>query len=430
MAELWASLREFLVIIAESDWLHQFGLILGITLVCWMPAKLLCRRWPLLGPGYPLYRRLTRRSVRASLWPLLSIVVGLVTLKILVRLWPQIFGESEGVISILGLLLGLRILEALTRPLDPGREDHRGLRRTLLVLLFSVVALDQLDLLNALVSFLERPIFSGANSSVTSLSILAAMGALMLMGGLASMAQHQLGHRVLPRLGVDYTLAEALATVARYFLVIAGGFWALDLLGFDLSTIGFAVGALGVGIGMGLQGIVNNFVSGLILMFERSIKRGDVLTVEGTDGKVQRIGLRASVIRSRDGEDLIMPNSIFTDNTITNYSFGDDLKLVDVAVGVSYDSDPNEIRDLLLEVAAKQDTVLERPAPLVRFRDFGASSIDFELRAWIRDPWGVPAARSDLLFAIWYALKDRGIEIPFPQHDLHLRSGELPVRMI
>jgi potassium efflux system protein len=124
-----------------------------------------------------------------------------------------------------------------------------------------------------------------------------------------------------------------------------------------------------------------------------------------------------------------MPNSIFTDNTITNYSFGDDLKLVDVHVGVSYNADPNEVRELLLEVAAADRMVIDQPAPVVRFREFGSSSLDFELRVWIRDPWAVPAVRSDLLFEIWYALKARGIEIPFPQRDLHVRSGELSVRL-
>jgi len=289
--------------------------------------------------------------------------------------------------------------------------------------------LQQLGWLGAVTEFLQRPVLTTGSTTITSLSVLTAFGALFLMVALSNLAQRHLGQRVLPRFGVDFTLAEALAAVVRYLLVMLGVFWALDLIGFNLSTIAIGLGALGVGIGMGLQGMVNNFVSGLILMFEGSIKRGDVLTVAGTDGRVKRIGLRASVIRSREGEDLIMPNSTFTDNTITNYSFGDDLKLVDVHVGVSYDADPNEVRDILLEVAAAEKMTIEHPAPLVRFREFGASSLDFELRVWIRDPWAVPAVRSDLLFGIWYALKARGIEIPFPQRDLHVRSGELKVRL-
>lgn len=360
---------------------------------------------------------------------LLSIAIALPAIATLQALWPEIFGGEVRIVSILGFLLGLRILDALTRPLDPGRKDRRGLRRTLLMLLFATVLLDQLEVLDAVIEFLQRPIFSSAENTLTTLSVLTAIGALVAMLGLASFAHRYLGHRVLPQLGVEFTLAEALGTVARYVMVVLGAFWALDLLGFDLSTIGFALGALGVGVGMGLQGIVNNFVSGLILMFERSIKRGDVITVDGTDCRVQRIGLRASVVRSRAGEDLIMPNSMFTDNTITNYSFGDDLKLVNVAVGVSYAADPNEVRDLLLDIASRQEGVIEEPAPLVRFIQYGASSIDFELHVWIRDPWGVPATRSALLFEIWYALKERGIEIPFPQRDLHLRSGELSVRL-
>lgn len=429
MGELWASVRESLVLVGESEWLRQFGLIIGLTLICWVPARLIASRWPALGPGFPGYRRLFRRACRASIWPLLSMGVAWGTMQGCEHFWPHLFGPEARILSILGFLLGLRIFDALTRPLDPGRKDRRTLRRTLLTLLFAVVVLDQLDLLQSVILFLERPIFSTETTRLTSLSIIAAVGALFLMGAIAAFAQRYLGHRLLPRIGVDFTIAEALGTVARYVVVVIGAFWALDLLGVDLSSIGFALGALGVGIGMGLQGVVNNFVSGLILMFERSIKRGDVLTVDGVDGRVQRIGLRASVIRSRAGEDLIMPNSMFTDNTITNYSFGDDLKLVSVAVGVAYSADPNEVRDLLIEQAGEHPEVLKDPAPLVRFRAFGESSLDFELHVWIRDPWGVPSTRSELLFSIWYALKAKGIEIPFPQRDLHVRSGELSVRL-
>lgn len=422
-------IQEFLQWAADSVWVHQFWLVLLLAVVCWVPARILARRWVPLDPEQRTEIRLMRRAAHASVWPLLSLVLGAIALNVGQNLKPDYFGARDEILAVLGFFLGFRILDALTRGLNAERQGRSRMRRGLLVALFTVVALQQLGWLGAVMEFLQRPVLTTGSTTVTSLSVLTAFGALFLMVGLSNLTQRHLGQRVLPRFGVDFTLAEALAAVVRYLLVMLGVFWALDLIGFNLSTIAIGLGALGVGIGMGLQGMVNNFVSGLILMFEGSIKRGDVLTVAGTDGRVKRIGLRASVVRSREGEDLIMPNSMFTDNTITNYSFGDDLKLVDVRVGVSYDADPNEVRDILLEVAAADKMTIERPAPLVRFREFGSSSLDFELRVWIRDPWAVPAVRSDLLFAIWYALKARGIEIPFPQRDLHIRSGELAVRL-
>ena len=429
MSDSLGQIRDFLEWAAGSVWVHQFWLVLVLAVVCWVPARLFAQRWLPLEPAQRTELRLVRRAAHAAVWPLLALVLGAIALNIGQMLAPDYFGEHDQILAILGFFLGFRVLDAFVHELNPGRPGRSGLRRGLLVALFTVVALQQLGWLGPTTDFLQRPIIATSSTTITSLSVLTAFGAMFLMVALSNLAQRHLGQRVLPHLGVDLTLAEALATVVRYLLVVIGVFWALDLIGFDLSTIAIGLGALGVGIGMGLQGMVNNFVSGLILMFERSIKRGDVLTVAGTDGRVQRIGLRASVIRSREGEDLIMPNSTFTDNTITNYSFGDDLKLVDVSIGVSYDADPREVRDILLEVAAAEKMIIDHPAPLVRFREFGASSLDFELRAWIRDPWAVPAVRSDLLFGIWYALKDRGIEIPFPQRDLHIRSGELPVRL-
>jgi small-conductance mechanosensitive channel len=422
-------IREILRWAADSVWVHQFWLVLLLAAICWVPARIFARRWLALDPEQRTELRLMRRAAHASVWPLLSLVVATIALQFGQSLWPDYFGARDQILAVLGFFLGFRILDGVLQELNPDRRGRRGMRRGLLVALFAVVALHQLGWLGPVMEFLQRPILTTSSTTITSLSVLTALGALFLMVALSNLAQRHLGQRVLPRLGVDFTLAEALGTVVRYLLVVLGVFWALDLIGFNLSTIAIGLGALGVGIGMGLQGMVNNFVSGLILMFEGSIKRGDVLTVASTDGRVKRIGLRASVIRSREGEDLIMPNSTFTDNTITNYSFGDDLKLVDVHVGVSYDADPHEVRDILLEVAAAEKMTIEHPAPLVRFREFGASSLDFELRVWIRDPWAVPAVRSDLLFAIWYALKKRGIEIPFPQRDLHIRTGELPVRL-
>jgi small-conductance mechanosensitive channel len=334
------------------------------------------------------------------------------------------------VLPVLFFLLGYRVLDQLLVEFAPGSTTRRRVRRGLMPLIFVLIALQQLNLLEAVLEGMQRPLLGTGTSSLTAFSIVSAVAVLFGVALFGRALFAVVGHRFLPRFGVDRALAEAVATVVRYLVVTVGFLWALEILGFDLTTLKIAFGALGVGIGFGLQNIVNNFTSGLILLFERSVKRGDVLTVEGTDGKVEQVGLRASIIRTREGDDLIMPNSLLVENVVTNYSFRDRHKRVDVAVGVSYRSDPRQVEQILLRVAKACDAVLNDPEPSVMFTDFGESSIDFQLRVWIEEAWDHPLVRSHLLFDVWYALAEAGVEIPFPQRDLHVRSGELRVRRV
>jgi small-conductance mechanosensitive channel len=221
-----------------------------------------------------------------------------------------------------------------------------------------------------------------------------------------------------------------LGTVARSLVIVLGLLVAADALGLDLSSLKIVLGALSVGIGFGLQNVVNNFVSGLILMFERTIKRGDIVRISQTEGRVASIGLRSSVIRTRAGHDIIVPNGDLVAGQVDNLSFTDEDVRIEVPFGVSYASDPNTVREIVLEVAARTDLVRPSPEPDVLFMGFGESSLDFELRVWVSGAWVLPRVRSALLFDVWYALKGAGIEIPFPQRDLHVRSGVLEMRRV
>ena len=420
--------------LVESTWVRQMGVLLGVSLLSWPFARLLQGR---LSAGETQERREFRVGAalaRAAVWPVLALGSTAVTLEVWQTLSPQSLGlatdDTSRVLSILVFFLVWRLINTLLLELMPKSPARRRIRRGLVPLLFVLIVLEQLGLLAPLVEFLQRPLVTLGGTHLTVFAMLVATAMVIGATVIAQIVQAVLGHSVLPRFGVEIPVAEAIATVVRYVLVLLGLVWGLEILGFDLTTLKIAFGALGIGIGFGLQNIVNNFTSGLILLFERSVKRGDVLTVEGTDGRVQRIGLRASVIRTRGGDDLIMPNSILVENMVTNYSYNDELKRVDVDLGVSYAADPNTVRDVLLKVAANAEGILAQPAPSVLFTGFGESSIDFQLRVWIADAWQHPTRRSDLHFDVWYALKEVGIEIPFPQRDLHLRSGELPVRRV
>jgi small-conductance mechanosensitive channel len=198
---------------------------------------------------------------------------------------------------------------------------------------------------------------------------------------------------------------------------------ALAAAGFEVSQLAIVLGALSVGIGIGLQTVVNNFVSGLILMFERPIQPGDTVEVAGTVGTVRDIGMRSTTFTTFEGADVVVPNGMLLSEKLINWTLSTNTRRVDLPVGVAYGSDPEQVKALLLEVVQRIERVVAQPPPVVLFTGFGASSLDFSVRAWARFD-DSPVVRSALGLAIHAALRDAGVEIPFPQQDLHLKSVE------
>ena len=190
-----------------------------------------------------------------------------------------------------------------------------------------------------------------------------------------------------------------------------------------MTTLALISGGLSVGIGFGLQEIVANFISGIVLLFEQSLRPGDVVSMENEMGIVKSLGIRATTVRTLDNVEVIVPNQAFLTSAVTTYTKSDRIVRVKIPVGVSFGSDPKEIREVLLTIARQHHLVQEKPEPAVRFIGFGDSSIDFQLEIWLDDPMLAMTIKSDLRFMIWKAFAKRNIEIPFPQRDLHLRSG-------
>jgi small-conductance mechanosensitive channel len=195
----------------------------------------------------------------------------------------------------------------------------------------------------------------------------------------------------------------------------------LQSAGINLSTLSIMAGALGVGIGFGLQNITNNFVSGLVILFERPIKVGDRIEVGDITGDVIKISMRSTTIITNDNITVIIPNSDFITSTVINWSHNDRNVRFNVPVGVSYGSDPEKVKALLLKVADEEDAVLKKPAPDVIFTEFADSSLNFHLRVWTTSHTTRPKVlTSQLYFNIFKIFKENGIEIPFPQRDLHI----------
>ncbi|MBN7815580.1 mechanosensitive ion channel family protein [Algoriphagus pacificus] len=231
-------------------------------------------------------------------------------------------------------------------------------------------------------------------------------------------------HKVLRRYHIDTGTKQSIGMMIKYFLILAGIFSILQTNGIDLSAFGILAGALGVGIGFGLQNITNNFISGLIILFEQPIKVGDRIEVGDVSGDVIKISARSTMIVTNDNITIIVPNSQFIDSQVINWSHNERKIRFNFPVGVSYKEDPEKVRAILLEVAKANKGVLNVPEPDVLFEDYGDNSINFNLRVWTSEYINRPKVlKSQLYYEIFRKFNEVGVEIPFPQRDLHLKSG-------
>ncbi len=270
---------------------------------------------------------------------------------------------------------------------------------------------------------LDKAVFRISGTTVTLLTLVVALAIVVVTLVLARFARK--GVEAWFRRGKHDTagVGYSVARIVQYLIILGGLFIALNTLGVRLTALA-AVGAiLGVGIGFGLQNIAQNFVSGVILLVERPVRKGDFVVVGDTVGTVQEISMRATRVVSRDGVSIIVPNSELVSNRVLNQSQPTATYRVRIGVGVAYGSDVELVRSTLLDVANAHPAVLHTPPPTVFFRNFGDSSLDFELAVWLDDPQPEPAVTSDLRFAIDGTFREREINIPFPQRDLHIIDG-------
>lgn len=278
--------------------------------------------------------------------------------------------------------------------------------------------------------FLHASYFKIGNLSVTPLIFIQVIIFLLLLALASHVGRKVMSDRILSRTSLDLGLQYAISVGIGYLIFFLGLTIGLQSLGLNLSSLAFLGGAIGIGIGVGLQAVINNFVSGLILLVERPIKVGDRVEIEGLAGDVVNISARCTWVRTNDNVVIIVPNSEFTGQRVTNWTANDRSVRIPLEVGTSYDSDPEHVRKLLLRVAAQHPDVLDHPAPDVVFTDFGDSSLDFELRVWTTKQIRTPQIlKSDLYFAIFKLFKEEGVEIPFPQRDIHFRSMSVPIHL-
>jgi len=226
---------------------------------------------------------------------------------------------------------------------------------------------------------------------------------------------------VYPRLPMGRGLPYAISSLLHYVILLLGFTVAIGALGVDLNRMTLLTGAFGVGVGFGLQTIVNNFVSGLILLVERPIQVGDAIQMGDLDGEVRRIGIRSTTVHTWQGAEVIVPNATLISGNLINWTLADRTRRLDLPIGVAFGSDPERVLALLIEAAASVPGVLGKPAPVAFFQGFGNSALNFEVRAWTDHFEEWVSIRSQIAVAVNNRLKVEGIEIPFPQRDVNLR---------
>ncbi|MCH8568100.1 MAG: mechanosensitive ion channel [Balneolales bacterium] len=270
--------------------------------------------------------------------------------------------------------------------------------------------------------FLGTGIFQIQGTPVTLGSILIFSSLLVFFLILSRLVSTVLYRRILRKVAMDESIRYTLQRVTSYVILILGVMFSFQFIGIDLSGLAVIFGLLSVGIGFGLQNLTSNFISGIILLFERPISVGDRIIVGELEGDVQEINIRSTTINSIDNISIIVPNADFISGRVVNYSHGDTRIRINVEVGVSYNSDLDLVLETIKSVAISHSEVLAEPAPVVLLKHFGDSSWDMLLRCWIENPKRHPFVASDLRCEIVRAFRKNNIEIPFPQRDLHLRS--------
>jgi small-conductance mechanosensitive channel len=440
-AALWL-LNELSTLLPEGSVSHRLALLIVTSLgLAWLI-------WVIKGPGPSAaegYPRLGRAALRvAQAWVVtlaaafVANVFGFVDLALLLTsaTLTSILGAAAlyAVVRLLEVLVRLALrtdtaqsIASVRRYTDMLARRAMGALGFVAAVIWLVWTLRWFDILGwvtgAISAVLQAPLSVGS-LSISLWDILAFILAVWLALLASRLTRFVLEQDIYPRLALPRGVPGAISKLSHYTIIGLGIMIAVAAAGIDLSSLALLAGALGVGIGFGLQGIVNNFVSGLILIFERPIQVGDTITLDTLSGTVRNIGIRSSMVRSFEGADVIVPNGDLIASRVVNWTLSDRLRRIEIQVGVAYGSDPHQVKEILLTVAREQPDCIENPKPYVLFETFGDSALEFILRFWTSNYSDWLDIRSDATFAVHDALQAAGIVIPFPQRDVHIRSED------
>lgn len=325
------------------------------------------------------------------------------------------------VISLVNAWIAIRLITQFVR--------DQVWARFIAVVVWGVAALNILELLQPTLSLLDSLAINIGNIRVSALTVIEGVFYLVLLLWLASLAARILESRISKLPNLTPSVQVLFSKLLKIALITIAILIAINSVGIDLTAFAVFGGALGVGIGFGLQKIVGNFISGIILLMDRSIKPGDTIGVAGTYGWIQSLGARYVSVITRDGIEHLIPNEELIVTRVENWSFSGKRVRLRVPVGISYNSDPRKAMELCVEATEGIERIIDYPKPVCQLTEFGDSSINLEIRFWIRDPQnGVGNVKTQVLLGVWDRFHEHGIEIPFPQRDLHIRSFDADAR--
>ena len=416
----------FLEAIARPAVQLQIAAVAFILLLVWLlPGAV--RRWrkrqsaqETAAPEGGVDRAEWRTIIYKLLTPILVLLGLIIAISLFASLgWPN--GLLQEVTNLIWIWIFYRVLATLLYArFGDAAKPYRNRIVTPVFLVFVLTRL--VSVIPGSVALAEAS-FGVGNLTITLGSLGTAIVILYIFFVLAWIVRQSMVQILSSRLDTDPGIIRSAATLTRYALISLGILFALGAMGLNFTSLAIVAGGLSVGIGIGLQDLVANFVSGLVLLFEQSLRPGDVIELNGRISEVEKISLRATTIRTRTNEEIIVPNSSFTTAQVTNLTKSERKVLATVPIGVSYNSDPKFVRDLAVNTALQHGMVLKVPSPTLLFMGYGESSLDFNLVVSIRQPELMIVIRSDLYYMLWRVFSENGIEIPFPQRDLHLRDG-------
>jgi len=418
--ELWAA--EALAWIDQNvlNW-WNLAQVVGLALI-WLATLALDR---LVRP--PLMQGLARARIPARARPLLGRFLGaLRALLFLVLLWLVVAVMREVTWPSRSYLLGVAaslVSAWLLISIASKVIRNRALSVTVAAVAWGIAALNIVGLLSSAVAALDSVGLDLGGTHISLLTFTKGAIALFLLLWLALAVSRLLEQRLQRASDLTPTMRVLLGKVVRILFVTVAFLAALDTVGIDLTALAVFSGAIGLGLGFGLQKVVSNLVSGIILLLDKSIKPGDVIELGQTFGWITALGARYASVVTRDGREYLIPNEDLITQQVVNWSYSSQLVRLEVALGVGYECDPHQVRRLAREAAVAPRRVLDDPAPVCHLAGFGESSLDFVLRFWIRDPnQGVVNVKGEVLLAVWDAFKAHGITIPYPHRELIVQS--------
>lgn len=368
-------------------------------------------------------RRLALKTLQRILFPI-SMLLGVMAGRALMAHWERPVNMLDLAMPLLTSMAAIRIVVYFLRKSFRPSPAVKAWENLIASSIWIIVALHLLGWLPAVLEGLDAMAVQVGTHRFSVLAAGQLILAVALLWVLALWLSALIENRVSQTQYVNASMRVALVKLSKFVLLVLAFLLALNMAGIDLTALTVFGGALGVGLGFGLQRIASNFISGFIVLFDRSIRPGDVITIDNTFGWVQELHARYVVVRDRDGVERLIPNETLITTEVINWSYSDRNVRLKIPVSISYANDPEQAMALMREAAGANARVLADPPPAVRLLAFGDNGIELELRVWIQDPEdGLANVRSDVNLAIWRAFKAAGIVIPFPQRDLHIVSG-------